>query len=154
MARLIRPFAEVSESSEDVFLISLSDLAWNLVVVFIAICASMMADTTARLRELDLQMGETRAGTNSSDPESPIATVTVSVNGDVAIDGTFLGDATMVKESLLVKLRASASQDAKRNKVWVVPDRGASWGQVSLVHGLVSDLTDNVIVITREENQE
>lgn len=152
MPQLIRRFTEEPESSEDVFLISVSDLAWNLVVVFIAVCASMIADATARLRELDLQMGTANSGSTSPESEPPAATVTISADGHVAVDGKILGKVTEVDEMLLEKLRASGSQDSK-SRVWVIPDRGASWEHVSLVHGLVSHLTDDFVVIAQEEDQ-
>jgi biopolymer transport protein ExbD len=153
MPQLIRRFPEEPESSEDVFLIAVSDLAWNLVVVFIAVCASMIADATARLRELDLQMGKTSTGTTSTSSEPPTATVTISANGDVAVDGRILGKVTEIDEMLVEKLRDSGSQNSGKCKVWVIPDRGASWEHVSKVHDVVSQSTDDFVVIAQEENQ-
>lgn len=154
MARLMHPLSIEQEGSEDVFLISMSDLAWNLVVVFIVVSASAVADVTARLRGLDLQLGSTVPGSVGSETEPPTATVSISADGRVALDGEVLGPVTEVSGLLKDKLRESLSRDSDKCSVWVVPDRGASWDCVTKVHGVVSGLSDNFLVIAQEEIQQ
>lgn len=145
------------ESSDELYLISMCDLAWNLVVVFMVASVSLVADATGKLRSLDLQMGRATSG-DVAEADSAISTVTISADGGIAIDGRVLGAALEVDEELRARLKelcsrvqAVRSSKSGESYVWIVPDRGASWEVISKIHGIVSQETDGVRLISQEE---
>ncbi len=137
----------------DPFGIAMGDGAWNIMFAILAASISLVPATLSTVHDLGLELAHASPTVEAATPQETIR-VTIDAEGIVRLNQAELGPAEDVAHRLPRDLQGMIQdQVGKSYRVWIIPDKGASWQCVVDAYDAVGQVTSNFSVIAegREE---
>lgn len=130
----------------------MSDMVWNLMIIMLVACLSLVPASMATLNEVDFDLAR---GNGTDDVEEHENTLRLTVDETllVKLDDTTLGLLDEVEDSVGTAISQAISETGADTFVYVVPASSVDWQDVIRVHDAVSNATDNCTLVIEKEDE-